>query len=361
MNTTAIDGDHVLAAFLSWDDVHRQVRSGQASDAVRRRAMHHPDAQVRGLAAKALDHDATIMTMAAQDSHQTVRLVAARSQATPADVLAVLASDRAVFVRQTLARRPDLDDAICLAMATDNDLTVHKHLAQGPRSTQVLTALLRDGLRAVQHVVLANPHLDHDMAMELTRHGDEFQQTALARSSTNLAVLEALAKNRQPKVRAALVDNPHAPMPLVVAVADRDQALRRRVLRERHADLPREALHRYAEEFLSMPGAELRMWIRRSSGASIAPLAIDEPPGLHDRRQLFEVVDRWLPYDLIADAVEDDSLANNVKAELLAHPDIPVSRLAGFMYSRSPLVREAAARHLRSALYKRYRIRRARR
>lgn len=355
MTATTLAGNDVLAAFLSWDDVARQMRTGQAEPAVQRRAQQHPDPEIRSLAAKSLRHDDEAMAIAARDSHQSVRVAAARSPVTPADQLLALACDRAVLVRQTLARRADLDQITCLTLAQDQDMAVRVRIAQGPRPPHVLEFLLQDPEYRVQTEALTNPHLCPDTVWNLAHYGDVFQRSTLARHNERTDVLEVLAKDPEPEVRAAIIDNAQAPVELALAVAHRNQDLRRRVLRERHADMSADDLQRCIDEFLCAPDADLRTWIRRTLGAQVIPLDITEPPEHSDRRRLFEVVDRWLAYDLIVEAVHDESVPTKVRAELLAHPDIPLATVAGFMHHHSPILREAAARQLRAALYKRHR------
>lgn len=355
MTATTLAGDDVLAAFLTWDDVARQMRSGQADCAVQRRAQHHPDHEVRSLAAKALRHDDEAMAVAARDSHQSVRVAAARSPVTPAEHLLALACDRAVLVRQTLARRADLDQITCLTLARDQDSAVRLRIAQGPRPSHVLELLLQDPEYQVQTEALTNPYLCPDAVWNLAHYGDVFQRTTLARHNARIDVLEVLANDPEPKVRVAIIDNAQAPVELALAVAHRNQDLRRRVLRERHAEMSPDDLQRCIDEFLCATDTDLRTWIRRTLRPHVLPLDITEPPDHTDRRRLFEVVDRWLDYDLIVEAVHDESVPTKVRAELLAHPDIPLATLARFMHHGSPIMREGAARQLRAALYKRHR------
>lgn len=350
-----LNTDDVLSAFLDWDDIARQVRSRRATEAVHWRALNHPHHEVRALAARALAGEPRAMAHAACDPHQSVRVVAAHSTSTPPGLIPALSGDRAMAVRHAVAGRSDLDEATCLAMAQDPDISLRNLLAAGPRTSAVLEVLLKDPQPSVHETALANPNLAVDVQLHVARFARVSRRHTLARRSQVAEVLEVLADDPDATVRRALIDNPHAPIAILVALAERDRDLRRQVLVRRHESLPDAVLHRYVEEFMALPDRGIRYWLRLAVPQHTPPLDITEPPALHDHRRLFEVVDRWLPYDLIAHAVGHRSLPSAVRAELLAHPDIPLSTLGQFMNGRSGVLRDAAEEQLRSVLHKRHR------
>jgi hypothetical protein len=352
MAVSHLHSDDVLTAFLNWNDIGRQALSGNAHHSIYRRALHHPHHEIRSVAAQALREDVSAMATAAHDSHMSVRVVAARSAVTPPATIAKLARDRSISVRQTVASRTDLDEDTSYVMAGDSDVTVRLKIAAGPRTPLMLGLMLQDPNLSVQVAALTNPLLDPDDQLNLAYYGDEFQRVTLAGRSQLVNVLEVLANDHTPQVQLALISNPHTPISLVIALAERDRDHRSRLMKERHRDLPDDILRRYVEEFLALPDSSLRHWIRLTLPRHAPPNEIAQPPDPRDHHLLLEVVDRWLPYHLIAHAVGDSTLDSSIRRELLAHPDIPLSTLAGLMNSRSSVLREAASHQLRLALHK---------
>ncbi len=360
MATANFTSDDILSAFLSWNDVAKQVRAGTASAGVYRRALGHPHHEVRSLAARHLDHRAEAMAIAAGDTSQAVRLVAATSKATPPEAIATLIGDRTGAVRIAVARRHDLDERTCLVMACDPEDEVRLEIARGPRSPLVLERLLQDRDFDVQRVALTNPRLAHDVQLNLAYYGDDFQRSTLAERSKVPEVLEVLANDREVRIRHLAAANLDTPLDLAIALAERNRDLRRLVLKGRYTWLPEAVLRRYVDEFMALPGQDYRNWLRHVLPLHTAPLDITEPPDVKDHRRLFEVVDRGLPYDLIEHAVTDPAVDPRVRAELITHPDVPLSTVGRALNARSSVLRQAAEDRLRSVLERRHQFRTAR-
>jgi hypothetical protein len=142
----------------------------------------------------------------------TLRSIAAAHATLPARLVAALAVDPAAIVRAALARRPDLPPTLLEALAIDEDASVRSAVASRAKLPAFLTQRLAfDNDPAVRRSVASRPDLSARLSHQLVSDAKAPVRAALARHSTNAAVLRRLAKAREGAVRDGVRSNRFAP------------------------------------------------------------------------------------------------------------------------------------------------------
>jgi hypothetical protein len=388
-----LDLDDVFTAFLSWEEIAQQLREPMPSDSVKRRAMQHPEGRVRRCAAERLVSDPYVMTLAAADPHNEVRQVAAASRATSPEVLAAMVCDRSRVVREHVARnrntpphtleqlsrdpayevrqvaaswvqsptsltslsrdrnwqvrlqlaqRDDLPAPTSTTLAVDTMPQIRAAVAARPAPDAVYEMLMNDADEAVVRTLAANRRIPPQVTLALAAHDQTSVRRRVGRHTTTIAALAILADDPDVTVRLGVAMNPVLPLHLVVHMLNtRSKMLKRTLLMQYHQQLPDEVVGTLLEELLASPNSVDRTSLRQTFADRITPLPITEPPALTDRRGLFEVVDRCLPYELIAHAVLHPDTPATVVAGLMAHPLIPADVLTRLRRHPSSVVQSA--------------------
>lgn len=394
MTAAQLDVLDVLTAFLSWDEVARLVRAGDANEAVRRRALRHPEPRVRRDAALLMMGLVDVMEWAAADTNYEVRQVAAKSRATPPGVLGNMMHDRSRSVRQRVASnkstpsnavehmafdpvpevrlgvacrplsllamvhlsndpcaalrrkfagRPDLPDDLCANLAADHDARVRAAVARRPAPVAVFERLAKDSVRQVVASLASNTNIGRPVALLLAKHADCVVRSALAFHNQDAVVLDLLAADAELPVRAVVALNPYLPLDTALRMLDSPSGLLRRlVLARHHENIPEQIAQRVLDQALGSPKASVRDEVRQTFAQRIQARVITSPPALTDRRGLFEVVDQGLPFALIAHAVNDPAVPVTVRAGLLEHPYVPAKVLAQLKKHPHETIRFAA-------------------
>ncbi len=393
MTAVQLDVDDVFTSFLSWDEIASQLRQPIPRDGVVRRAMHHPDGRVRRDAATRMASHADMMELAALDTTNEVRQVAASSPTTPPEVLAAMVHDRSRVVREHVARnrntpphtleqlsrdpayevrlmaaswvqsptslrslsrdrnwqvrlqlaqRHDLPAHISTTLAVDMRPEIRAAVAARPAPDEVYQRLMNDTDEAVVRTLATNRRIPPHVTLALAAHDHTSVRRRVGHHTTTIAALAMLADDPDVTVRLAVAMNPVLPLHTAVLMLNtRSKMLKRTLLMRFHEQLSDEVVGTLLEELLASPNSDDRASLRRTFADRITPLPITAPPALTDRRGLFEVVDRCLPYELIAHALVHPDTPATVVAGLMAHPLIPADVLTQLRRHPSSVVQSA--------------------
>jgi len=336
-------------------DPHNEVRQVAASSwhtpaSVLQTMVNDRSRVVRELLAHNRNSPPQVLEQLAYDATSEVRLCVADR---PLSVAALehLASDLSIDVRERVARRTDLPTHVCLTLAADVNPCVRVQVAQGPAPQTVYEALALDHINEVVRAVAGNPAIGRHVAMTLIGHRDRTVRAALGLKSHDADVLGQLADDPELSVRAAVAVNPALAASTAARMLNSQSALlKRSVLARHHENLPDELVERTVEELLCSPRSDIRTALRRQFRTHIRPRTITSPPALDDRRGLFEVVDQYLPFSLIAEAVTHPSVPVTVRAALLEHHEVPAKLRRQLRNHPHELIRTAANRPRKGTL-----------
>lgn len=192
----------IFDSLAGWDDVERalslspnerrRIASGFTGGALKRneaflvRAMRHPRAFFRVVAAELGDHHASVVELGFDDRYWRVRLIAANSKLAPPERLAQLVYDTSPEVRNAVAGHPQTPLAALHKLLEDKIVAVRRKAAQHD-------SLLESDLR------------------RLAKHSDwEIRRSMAWRSATPVDVVDRLAQDRHLAVAEAVACNEHA-------------------------------------------------------------------------------------------------------------------------------------------------------
>lgn len=373
----------LLAQRGEWDIRAAMGRNPHLPDAVRRQLGHDEDWWVRAAVAENPETQPDELTALAQDhDHVTVREHVAAHPHTPGDVLLRLAQDGDPAVRSQVARNPSAPPETLALLAEDERYATREAAAAHALSSPETLARLRsDRHERVRYVAgLRTDSLDETRAQEALATRRRNVRLALSHArSTPVPVLEQLARDRHPDVRAQVALHHHVPEGVRRALLDDASAVVRTVALASDEETPSDRL-----AFLPRHDARLRQALSRNAHTPEAILEeLSEDPVKEIRLSVVlnpsapgSALERRLPEQPLRPDIrrhpryegEVQRKLRQIEEQEASHPDATPEALEALSQSDSPGVRARVARHPNSpeallhvlaASYQEERVRRA--
>lgn len=278
------------------------------------------------------------------DHHcDAVRVAATRRRSLPDRLAHRLASDPDPSVRYNLAHRVT-DPELLERFATDADPAVQRAAAQNsacPASALAITA--RSASSEVRQMTARHPSTSPMTMRELARHPDQYTRRGVARHTTDVEVLSALAGDRSLEVRLAVVDNPATTIPDLIRLSS-SRSGRLIIAIARRDDVPA-ALH---DDLIGRLRDDPRHGVRaeaRREGLLAPPRPAVEPVAASDLTAVLEALDARSPAGLVAHVPTSPDAALAARLAVMDHRDLPEDVITAVAEDPRREMRAAAANH----------------
>jgi predicted DNA-binding WGR domain protein/3-methyladenine DNA glycosylase AlkC len=177
-----------------------------------------------------------VLAHLAKSKNSWIRRSVARNPSTPLVVVESLARDKDKHVRRSVADNPDVPLELCgallAALAEDPEngyQSVRSSVAENPKTpVAVLEALAKDKDEYVRRSVVKNPNTSVALLGALARDTSRYVRMEVAwNPNTPVALLEALSKDKNEDVRRGVAENAKTPVSVLeVLCKDKDSGVR---------------------------------------------------------------------------------------------------------------------------------------
>ena len=341
LTVSSLEVDSIFDALVGWGDVERafdltrserqRAQFGYGPERLREdeqlllRAMRHPRARLRIIAAELGQDWPSVMAMALRDSYWRVRATgaasdvappellaelvnessaelrrcAARNEALPVSALVHLLDDPDMSVREAAAEHPELPMMHMLRLAEDPEPGIRRIMARRALPTTVLDRLARDPESSVSDAVATNPDasaealhvisrrttnnwarqavIDHprshpeDVLRCVANMTDSWTTRRFAEKTDRTDFMLLLAQSATEAVRAALLENP-ALTPEAMALFPLDAPVAEHRATVAHANVTWPICRRLATHYLTS-----NHYGRRNIGRDFVHIGINRP------------------------------------------------------------------------------------
>lgn len=302
------------------------------------------------------------------DPHVTVRVNAA-TRDLPDEVLERLPDHHCDAVRVAATRRRWLPDHLARRLASDPDPAVRCHLAHRVTDPDLLERLAGDADPFVQRATAHNsacptsalaitahsassevrqtttrhPSTSPATMQELARHPDQYTRRGVARHTSDVDLLGALARDRSLEVRLAVAANPvTAVQDLVLLSTSRSGRLTIAIAR-RH-DIP----DAFRDDLVGRLRDDPRHGMRaeaRHEGLLAPPRPVVEPVDASDLTAVLEALDARSPAEIVAHVPTSPHAALAARIAVMDHRDLPEDVITAVAEDPRGVMRASAANH----------------
>lgn len=234
-----VDPQSVLDAFVDWGQVARRALAPDAASHEIREGLRHPDVAARTRTARCAAIGPDLLDLAAGDPMARVREAVAKNSATAPETLHRLAGDRSAAVRTAVAAHLMTPPSARVLLAADQRVEVRRAVAKMPLATPVVERLADDPDPEVRAAITVQADLPEPVALLLAQDDDLRVRRGVARVRGAARTLDLLSADTSPAVVLNVATNPDAsPDALRICARHPDELVRAAVARHpRAADI----------------------------------------------------------------------------------------------------------------------------